>query len=452
MKKQTISNISMNLEPIFSRLHIEQLNAMQETVADKILHSHHDVVVLSPTGSGKTLAYLLPLVQRLDPQSEQVQAVVIVPGRELALQSASVLADMRCGLRGMAVYGGRAAMDEHRQMRSVRPHILFATPGRLNDHLEKENFSAVSVAWLVIDEFDKCLAMGFQAEMQQAISQLKGVRRRILLSATDAEAIPRFVNMSRTARLSFLDENAPVNPKVHTYIVNSKEKDKLPALSALLRSLGDKSSIVFLNYRDSVERTAAYLRGQGFSLSLFHGGLDQEQREAALYQFRNASVNVLVSTDLGSRGLDIPEVDHIIHYHLPLGADEYVHRVGRTARWESTGNTFFLLGPEEHLPEYVEGETETYEIPAELPAVPQPRMCTLYIGRGKKDKISKGDVVGFLCKTGGLTADEIGRIDIYERYTYVAVARIKQQQVLRLVKNVKIKGQRTVVEPLNLEK
>jgi superfamily II DNA/RNA helicase len=161
---------------------------------------------------------------------------------------------------------------------------------------------------------------------------------------------------------------------------------------------------------------------------------------------------VLVSTDLGSRGLDIPEVDHIIHYHLPLGADEYVHRVGRTARWESTGNTFFLLGPEEHLPEYVEGETETYEIPAELPAVPQPRMCTLYIGRGKKDKISKGDVVGFLCKTGGLTADEIGRIDIYERYTYVAVARIKQQQVLRLVKNVKIKGQRTVVEPLNLEK
>ena len=442
----------MNLQPIFERLHIERLNAMQEAVTDKMLHTQHDVVVLPPTGSGKTLAYLLPLVQRLDPDSNQVQAVVIVPGRELALQSATVLADMRCGLRGMAVYGGRPAMDEHRQMRAVRPHVLFATPGRLNDHLEKGNVAAGSITWLIIDEFDKCLAMGFQAEMQQAVSLLRAVRRRVLLSATDAEAIPRFVNMQRSVRLSFLDDEAPVSPRVTTYVVKSQEKDKLPALGALLRCLGQGSSIVFLNYRDSVERTAAYLRSEGFTLSLFHGGLDQEQREAALYQFRNASVNVLVSTDLGSRGLDIPEVDNIIHYHLPLGSDEYVHRVGRTARWQSAGNTFFLLGPEEHLPEYVDVETDDYTLPAELPAVPQPRMATLYIGRGRKDKISKGDVVGFLCKNGGLTAAEIGRIDVYERYTYVAVARSRSPQVLKLVRNAKIKGQRTVVEPLGQEK
>ncbi len=442
----------MDLNQIFSRLHIERLNAMQEEVADKILHTHNDVVVLSPTGSGKTLAYLLPLVQRLDPQSEQVQAVVIVPGRELALQSASVLADMRCGIRGMAVYGGRPAMDEHRQMRSLKPHVLFATPGRLNDHLAKENISPYSITWLVIDEFDKCLAMGFQPEMLKAVSALKAVKRRVLLSATDAEDIPRFVNLRYTTRLKYLDEANNVSPRVSTYVVKSPDKDKLATLAALLRCFGEKSSIVFLNYRDSVERTAAYLSAQGFSVSLYHGGLDQEQREAALYRFRNASVNVLVSTDLGSRGLDIPDTENIVHYHLPLGADEYVHRVGRTARWQAEGNTFFLLGPEEELPAYVETAHDDFEMPAELPPVPQPRMCTLYIGRGRKDKISRGDVVGFLCKTASITAAEIGRIDVYERYTYVAVARDKQKQVLRLAGNGKIKGLRTVVEPLGQEK
>jgi dbpA RNA binding domain protein len=422
------------------------LNAMQEETADAVLHTGKDVVVISPTGSGKTYAYLLPLIQRLKASSDELQAVVLVPGRELALQSACVLKDMGSGLRAMALYGGRPAMEEHRALREVKPQIVFATPGRLNDHLDKANIDAGTVKWLVIDEFDKCLELGFQEEMMHILSRLPGIERRILLSATESESIPDFVSMGRTVRLDYRTDNSGVSDRIRLYTVASPEKDKLETLSRLLLSLGDKSSIVFLNYRDSVERTALFLKEKGFTVSWFHGGLEQHEREAALYRFSNGSAPILVSTDLASRGLDIPDVDNIIHYHLPETEENYVHRVGRTARWDKEGKTFFVLGPGEHLPEYAGKCQDEYQIPERLPSPSQPRMGTIYIGKGKKDKISKMDIVGFLCKKGGLNASEIGKIDVKDRFSYVAVSRRKIKELLRLTKGEKIKGIHTVVE------
>ena len=422
------------------------LNAMQEETADAVLHTGKDVVVISPTGSGKTYAYLLPLIQRMKASSDELQAVVLVPGRELALQSASVLKDMGSGLRAMALYGGRPAMEEHRALREVKPQIVFATPGRLNDHLDKANIDAGTVKWLVIDEFDKCLELGFQEEMMHILSRLPGIERRILLSATESESIPDFVSMGRTVRLDYRTDNSGISDRIRLYTVASPEKDKLETLSRLLLSLGDKSSIVFLNYRDSVERTALFLKEKGFTVSWFHGGLEQHEREAALYRFSNGSAPILVSTDLASRGLDIPDVDNIIHYHLPETEENYVHRVGRTARWDKEGKTFFVLGPGEHLPEYAGKCQDEYQIPERLPSPSQPRMGTIYIGKGKKDKISKMDIVGFLCKKGGLNASEIGKIDVKDRFSYVAVSRRKIKELLRLTKGEKIKGIHTVVE------
>ncbi len=422
------------------------LNEMQKATADAVLHTNKDVVVMSPTGSGKTYAYLLPLVQRMDVASDEVQAVILVPGRELALQSATVLKDMGCGVRSLALYGGRAAMDEHRVLRTVKPQVVFATPGRLNDHLGKGNIQSDTVKWLVIDEFDKCLAFGFQDEMSRIIERLPNIERRILLSATESDAIPSFVSMGRTVHLDYRADEDNIPDRIHLYTVTSSEKDKLDSLKRLLLSLEDRSSIVFLNYRDSVERTASFLIENGFSVSWFHGGLDQCEREAALYRFANGSANILVSTDLASRGLDIPDIDNIIHYHLPETEDNYVHRVGRTARWDKEGTTFFLLGPGEYLPEYVSSEHEEFPIPELLPKPALPRMSTLYIGKGKKDKISKMDIVGFLCKKGGLKSSEIGKIDVKDRYAYVAVARQKLRQVLASTKGEKIKGIHTVVE------
>ena len=435
------------IDRILDKLGIE-LNEMQQDSMNAILHGNQDVVVLSPTGSGKTLAYLLPVSQLVDAADDEPQAIVVTPGRELALQSATVLKNMGSGLRAMACYGGRAAMDEHRMMKQVRPQIIFGTPGRLNDHLDKGNFSPYHIKYLIIDEFDKCLEMGFQDEMSRLIKKLPGLRRHFLLSATEAEEIPRFVHMGRVDKIDYRMDEEQVPDRVHIYKVESPVKDKLESLGLLLRSLGDQSTIVFLNYRDSVERTNKYLVEQGFSTSFFHGGLEQKEREASLYRFSNGSANILVSTDLASRGLDIPDIDNIIHYHIPESEDGYIHRVGRTARWEAHGRAFFLLGPEEHIPEYVDSEVEDYEVPSagELLQPAKPKMATLYIGKGKKDKISKGDILGFLCKKGGLNSSEIGKIDVNDRYAYAAISRTKLRCVLNNVKGEKIKGVKTIVE------
>ena len=436
----------MDIDKVLEKLHIEELNAMQQAACKAILGTGDDVVILSPTGSGKTLAYLLPTAHLVDETSAQVQVLVVVPGRELALQSGNVLKSMACGVKSVSCYGGRPAMDEHRTLRQVMPQVVFGTPGRLNDHLQKGNISPYGVRMLVIDEFDKCLEMGFHDEMARLVHRLPGLQRRVLLSATDAAEIPHFISLDSARRLDFLVDEEQIPSRVTIYEVRSAIKDKLEELSRLLRSFGSSSSIVFLNYRDGVERTSEYLRREGFSVSHFHGGLEQKQREDSLYKFSNGSANVLVSTDLASRGLDIPDVDNIVHYHLPLGEDGYIHRVGRTARWKASGRTFFVLGPTEQLPDFIEGDIESYEMPVELPPPSEPRMATIYIGKGKKDKISRGDIVGFLCKKGGLASDEIGRIDVNDRYAYAAIAKARLNELLENVRGEKIKGIKTVVE------
>ena len=442
----------MDIQKILSKLHIEQLNEMQQRTAEAIIDFDGDVVILSPTGTGKTVAYLLPLVQQIDGMRDDVQALVITPGRELALQSDGVLRSMGCGIRSTACYGGRAAMDEHRVLKRVKPHIVFGTPGRLNDHLDKENISCYHIRYLVIDEFDKCLGMGFQGEMQKLINSLPGLRRRILLSATNAEEIPSFVSLQRSRVVNCLPTDGQTSERVTLYEVHSPQKDKLDTLHQLLLSFADESSVVFLNYRDSVERVDSYLRQQGFITSCFHGGLEQKEREAALYKFANGSANILVATDLASRGLDIPNIQNIVHYHLPESEKGYIHRVGRTARWDATGRSFFILNKDEHIPNYVGGVVENYPLPLPLLGeelgVRAPKMATIYIGKGKKDKISKGDIVGFLCKAGGLMANEIGRIDVHDRYAYAAIKRECVEQVLRQTQGEKIKGIRTIVEPV----
>ena len=440
----------MDIQQILNKLRITALNEMQQHAAEAITGSDGDVVLLSPTGSGKTLAYLLPLIQLIDNTSDNIQALVITPGRELSLQSDQVLKSMGCGLRSTACYGGRAAMEEHKVLKEVRPQIVFGTPGRLNDHLDKNNISHYHIRYLVIDEFDKCLEMGFQAEMEKRIKSLPGLKRRILLSATNAEQIPAFVNMHKKGTIiDFLPEDEQTSKRITLYEVHSPQKDKLETLRQLLLTFGDQSSIVFLNYRDAVERVNSYLREQGFVTSCFHGGLEQKEREAALYRFSNGSANVLVATDLASRGLDIPDIQNIVHYHLPEIEEGYIHRVGRTARWDAKGRSFFILNAGESIPNYVEGDVENYLLPSpfgEKMEVKLPRMVTIYIGKGKKDKISKGDIVGFLCKAGGLKVDEIGRIDVKDRYSYAAVKHEKLQQVLQQTCGEKIKGIKTIVE------
>ena len=435
------------MKEILRRLGIEELNYMQQ---DSLAANRKkdNVILISPTGSGKTLAYLLPLVQRVDKTQEEVQAVIVVPSRELARQTHSVLTAMNCGVRCEAVYGGRPAMEEHRLLRDRRPHVIVGTPGRLLDHLAKENFSSLRVSHLVIDEFDKCLELGFQDELQRLVGQLPEVTHRILLSATDCPEIPRFITLDEnTEKLDYSDGDEQVPHRITLYEVHSPLKDKLNTLGLLLSDLGQQSSIVFVGYRESVERVAQYLRKQQVAVSDFHGGMEQDLRERALFRFASGACNVLVSTDLASRGLDLPEIDNIIHYHLPLDEAAFVHRNGRTARWEASGKAYLLLGPEEHLPDFVHTEPETYRIASREVAVASPRWESLYIGRGKKEKLSRGDIAGFMMKTGGLAPDEVGRIEVRDHCAYVSVARHRVKELMGRIKGQKIKGMKTIIEP-----
>ena len=432
---------------ILDNLGISELNDMQKKMSEAFLHSGSDIVLLSPTGTGKTLAYLLPLVASVDKANDNVQAVVVVPGRELALQSVNVLRAMKCGVRGYACYGGRQTMDEHREIRKLMPQIIFATPGRLNDHIDKDNISIAHVRTVVIDEFDKCLDMGFSGEMMSLMTKLRFASRHVLLSATAVDAIPQYVNISNTRMIDYRTENNDLSDRIRIHVLRSVKKDKLDTLYACLCSIGSDSAVVFVNYRDSVERVADYLCEKGFVVSAFHGGLDQKEREAALYKFSNGSANIMVCTDLASRGLDIDGIGHVIHYHLPETREACTHRNGRTARWDATGDVIFLLGPSEALPDYVISDDEM-TLPDILPQPSKPRMATIYIGKGKKDKISRGDILGLICKKGGVDKDNVGKIDVKERYAYVAVSTDVVKQLLQKLRNEKIKGVKTVFELL----
>lgn len=400
-----------------------------------------NVVLLSPTGSGKTLAYLLPLIESLKAEQPAVQALVIVPSRELAMQTVEVVKQGGADIRALALYGGRPAMEEHRTLNGVRPQLLVGTPGRLLDHLTKGNFSADSIHTLVIDEFDKCLELGFRDEMSQIFAHLPGVRKRFLLSATDNEEITRF--LPEYVRLDYLDSTEAAE-RIEQLYVSSPQKDKLETLADLLLSVGNQTSIVFVGFRESVERVAKFLRERGFVASSLHGGLEQRQRERELFRFVAGSTNILVSTDLAARGLDIQALDNVIHYHLPLNEQAFIHRNGRTARWDREGRSFIILGPEETLPPYV--VADKFSVSHSTRSPQHPLWSSIYIGKGKKDKISKGDIAGFLMKVGGLDKDDVGRIDVRDYHSFVAINRKRTSETLIRLRGQKIKGIKTIFE------
>lgn len=440
----------MGIPSVVETLGIEALTPMQEAMYSEAL-SPGSVVLLSPTGSGKTLAFLLPLARLLNSGKSELQAVVIVPTRELADQDEAVLRSMKTGLRSMCLHGGRPAMEEHRKMREFRPQVIFATPGRMNDHFDKKNLSGEGIRVWVIDEFDKCLQLGFREEMEKLALSFGKVSHLWLTSATDAREIPDFITKVGTKvngsalRLNFLQAVDGLQKRTALFQVRSPGKDKLQTLGHLLTYLQGAPAIVFVAHRESVERVEHFLAYEGFAVEAYHGGMEQEWRERALYKFRAGTANVLVSTDLAARGLDIPEVRAVIHYHLPLSEDDFIHRNGRTARWDATGSIFLLLSPEEVLPSFASG-AEVLSVPLSDFEPTPPKYVSVYIGRGKLDKLSKVDVVGFFCKKGGLRSQDIGRIDVGSRCAYVAILRSKVDQALRLVAHEKIKGMRTIIE------
>lgn len=422
---------------ILSNLGIEVLNPMQDAASAAIL-SQKDILLLSPTGSGKTLGFLLPVWQLLKKKEGRVQCLILTPSRELAIQIEHVWKKMGTGYKVSCCYGGHDMQTEIQNL-AEPPALLVGTPGRIGDHIRRATFLPDAIGIIVLDEFDKSLALGFEEEMSFIMGSLKHVAKRVLVSATASVAIPDFTGIGELTILDFTSATVQTDALV-LKLVLSDDKDKVSRLADLLCHIQSEPALIFCNHRDAVERTSAMLKEKGIDNAVFHGGLEQMQREQTLIQFRNGSLLFLVSTDLAARGLDIPEMKHVIHYHLPSTEAEFTHRNGRTARMHAAGTAYLLMHTDEPLPYYIRHKPEVLAIPGGQPLPRPAQWVTLYINGGKKDKLNKVDIVGFLSQKGKLEKGDLGLIIVKDRNSFAAVKKNKVKTLLALIENEKIKG------------
>lgn len=427
------------LNSLKAHYNIEELNEMQKAVLSAT-NNNGDIILLSPTGSGKTIAFIVPILKKLNKPNGSVQAVIIAPSRELVIQIGKIVRDLATGYKVTCCYGGHNVLDEKKSL-SVVPSIIISTPGRLLDHINRGHINVQSTHSLVLDEFDKSLELGFQDEMRRILRHMPNLSKRYLTSATNIDNIPDFVRIFKPQYIDFSNTKKELDQRTSVLSVKSEDKDKIQSLTKLLGSIPNGRTIIFANYRDATERIYEFLKRQNIPVGLYHGGLDQIDREKSIAMFNNGSYMIMVTTDLGARGLDIAEVMNIIHYHIPISEETYVHRNGRTARINATGNVYVLINSSDKLPEYMsfDGELKCQE---NIEKYPNAHFATLFFQAGKKEKISRGDILGFISKNGGIEGKEIGMINLYDHYALVAVPANKVSSILSLLAPLKIKNKR----------
>ncbi|WP_214228474.1 DEAD/DEAH box helicase [Pedobacter sp. B4-66] len=432
----------MMVEKVLGNLKIASLNEMQQASV-AAWKKGGDVVLLAPTGSGKTVGFLLPILNNLRAEVKGVQALVLVPSRELALQIESVFKQMATGFKVNCCYGGHAVRTERNNLEEP-PAVLIGTPGRIAYHLRHENFDESTITTLVLDEFDKALEFGFQEDMSYIIKKLLSLKQRMLTSATAMEEIPEFTGVSKPVEINFL-KDVKVVPDLKLKKVLTTAEDKLDTLLKLICKIGNKNTLIFCNHRETVDRISDLLIDKDLAHDIFHGGMEQDERERALLKFRNGSIKILITTDLASRGLDIPEVQCIIHYQLPYTEDAFLHRNGRTARMNAKGTAYLIIADDEKYP-FLKSDIETENLKGDFKLPGDSDWQTLYIAAGKKDKVNKIDIVGLLLKKGGLQKEDVGLIEVKDQSSYVAVKRSMINRILKSLANEKIKGKKVKIE------
>lgn len=402
-----------------------------------------DLILLAPTGSGKTLGFLLPVLSNLHTSANGVQALILVPSRELALQIEMVFRQMSTGFKVSCCYGGHPVRTERNNLEQP-PAVLIGTPGRIAYHLRHQNFDESGITTLVLDEFDKALEFGFQDDMSHIISKLLSLKQRILTSATAMEQIPNFTGVTSATEINYL-KDVKVAPDLKLKKVSTTAEDKLATLLKLVCKVGHQNMLIFCNHRETVDRISDLLIDQDLAHDIFHGGMEQDERERALLKFRNGSIKILITTDLAARGLDIPEVDCIIHYQLPYTEDAFLHRNGRTARMNAKGTAYLIIAEDEKYP-FLKSDIEVESLKGEFKLPRDSEWQTLYIAAGKKDKVNKIDIVGLLLKKGGLQKDDVGLIEVKDQASYVAVKRKMVNNILSALANERIKNKKVKIE------
>ena len=422
---------------ILTKLNIHQLNPMQEEAIPAIEKSAN-TILLSPTGTGKTLAFILPLLTCLDPDIREVQALILVPSRELAIQIEQVVRSMGTGYKVNAVYGGRPMSKDKIEIKHS-PAILIGTPGRILDHFRNNRFSKNSLKTLILDEFDKSLETGFETDMKRIIKELHDVNKRVLTSATQGVQIPDFVGLEDPTLIDYLNKNK--TSKLAVKMVLSPDKNKLATLLDLLLLIGNEPGIIFCNLRVNIDIVSEFLAKHKIRHVCFSGAMEQRDRERALIKFRNGTCKVLLATDLAARGIDIPEIKYIIHYELPNSQEEFTHRNGRTARVNAKGTAYLVKWEKEYMPEFIQKSNfDTISIETQKnQKLDHQYWETLFISGGRKDKISKGDIAGMFFKQGNLNKDQLGTIELKQDCAFVAVPLSIANSLVDQLNNTRLK-------------
>ena len=425
---------------LFEKFEITALNPMQEEAFETI-QSKSDVVLLSPTGTGKTLAFLLPLIEKLNTECSEIQILILVPTRELAQQIEQVARNLGSGFKVNAVYGGRSGTLDKMDIKH-KPAILIGTPGRIADRFRRDKFSLEHISTLILDEFDKSLEIGYEKEMIEIVEALPNVQQRILTSATSNAIIPAFLGLQNPVYINYQKEG---NPQLAIKTIFSPEKDKLGMLKKSLDYIGDQPGIIFCSFKDALERVSDFLTENHVQHECFHGGMEQIDRERTLVKFRNGTNQLLLATDLAARGLDIPEIKFILHYHLPPRSKEFTHRNGRTARMNRNGVAYILHWQGEKLPDYINEivpENLNIEKQQKVTLPSQPKWKTVYISGGRRDKISKGDIAGLFLKQGKIQKEQLGVIELKQDCAYAGVCADIAQKVVEKTNNSKLKNKK----------
>jgi len=422
-----------------TKLAIDQLNEMQEVVIDKINSTVSNVIIYSPTGSGKTIGYLFPLLKNMVLLKEGPQVVILAPSRELVLQITNVIKKLNSHVKVTCCYGGHK-FDDERLSLDAHPQIIVATPGRLLDHINRNSISFKQRLTVVLDEFDKSLELGFADEMSQVVKEIPSNSRFLFTSATKIKELPHFIDLSDALILDFNGiHNLAISNRINVWQVLVKDENtRLNTLLELLFNISDERTMIFSNYRETAQIIHEYLIKNGIINGIYHGALEQIEREKSVSMFNNGSLLVLSSSDLGARGLDIANVRHIIHFQMPDNEDVYIHRNGRTARVNESGDVYIMRTKEELLPYFID-DCEIFDI-TDNRYSKCPKLSTLYISAGKKEKISKGDIVGFISKnTNAISSNEIGQINIFDHYSLVALPALLIDKIIKDLSSQKLK-------------
>jgi len=445
---------SLSLQPAIldnlSSLGYHEMTEIQAKSLPAIL-AGQDVIAQGKTGSGKTAAFGLGLLNKLQVKKFRIQTLVLCPTRELADQVAKEIRKLARAVHNIKVltlcggtpFGPQVGSLEH------GAHIIVGTPGRIEDHLGRGTLSLEHVDTLVLDEADRMLDMGFQAALDNIVDKMPKQRQTLLFSATFPQQIQvianRYLQTPAVIKVESSHETSTISQ--HFYRVENDE-ERLTAIRLLLLTHQPESSVIFCNTKIETQNVANKLAAYGFGVVALHGDLEQRDRDQTLVRFANKSASILVATDVAARGLDIEALDAVFNYHLAHDSEVHIHRIGRTGRAGSTGFAFSLFNDKDRykiglLEDYLDRRIEGEALPSSEVLernVFTPKMATIQIDGGKKQKVRPGDIVGALTGDNGITFEQVGKIQLGANWAYVAVEKMVARKALNKLTHGKLKG------------